>query len=272
MLPTNRQTYQKSPADQLKRWYQSTAAGSRLRDQVASDMALILDEWFGYHLLVVGVDIGVDISSLTRVQHISTILPVGADIENSKSPIRSLDEQLPIATESVDVVVILNTLELSEQPHQVLREAHRVLTPHGHLLVLGSNPFSLGGLWQFFIRTVTMGGQKRRSLSPAKLQDWLNLLHFSTAPIRHKLILPLAGGGRLGRIMALCDNWLTEHNIPLGSAYVMYANKMVAGYINPVKPERIKARLMGLPGAKPVVGARKSTARNHRAAYLRPVD
>ena len=90
MLPTNRQTYQKSPADQLKRWYQSTAAGSRLRDQVASDMALILDEWFGYHLLVVGVDIGVDISSLTRVQHISSILPAGADSENSKSPIRAL--------------------------------------------------------------------------------------------------------------------------------------------------------------------------------------
>ena len=117
-----------------------------------------------------------------------------------------------------------------------------------------------------------MGGKKRRSLSPAKLHDWLKLLHFSTAPLRHKLILPLAGRGRLGRMIALWDNWLTEHNIPLGSAYIMYANKMVAGHINPVRTERIKARLMGLPVTKPVIGARKSTARHHRAAHLRPVD
>lgn len=182
------------------------------------------------------------------------------------------DEALPIESESVDVVVLINALELSEQPHQVLREAHRVLTPHGHLLVVGSNPNSLSGLWRRVAALTRARRQLARGIATTQLNDWLELLHFSVAPVRHKLLLPFAGAGRMGRWLSRVDNWLAEHNIPPGSSYVVYANKMVVGHISTQRTERVRARLMGLPVSKPIVGARGSTATRNDNTPLRPVD
>ena len=88
----------KPPRALLESWYQSSASGRRLRVQASEDMSLILDEWFGYHILVVGVDAGFDIKSMTRVQHLSTILPATSRSVKDKSSILACDEQLPIAT------------------------------------------------------------------------------------------------------------------------------------------------------------------------------
>lgn len=263
----------KPPRALLESWYQSSASGRRLRVQASEDMSLILDEWFGYHILVIGVDAGFDIKSMTRVQHLSTILPATSRSVKDKSSILACDEQLPIATESVDVVVLLNALELSEEPHRVLREVHRILTPHGHLLLVSSNPLSLRGIWGALTGLFrSKRGPANNGLSASKLHDWLTLLNFSVAPVRHKLWLPFSASGRLGGVIERLDNWLAEHNIPPGSAYVMFANKMVQGHISGIKSERVKARLMGLPVAKPVVGARGSTAPRSRGDHLRPVD
>lgn len=273
MLLKKPHTNRKPPRALLESWYQSSASGGRLRAQASEDMSLILDEWFGYHILVVGVDAGFDIKSMTRVQHLSTILPATSQAVKDKSSILACDEQLPIATESVDVVVLLNALELSEEPHRVLREVHRILTPHGHLLLVSSNPLSLRGVWNALTGLFrSKRGPANNGLSVSKLHDWLTLLNFSVAPVRHKLWLPFSASGRLGGVIERLDNWLAEHNIPPGSAYVMFANKMVQGHINGIKSERVKARLMGLPVAKPVVGARGSTAPRSRGDHLRPVD
>ena len=55
-------------------------------------------------------------------------------------------EQLPFDSRSVDIMLLPHTLEFSDDPHQVLREVSRVLTPEGHAVILGFNPFSLWGL------------------------------------------------------------------------------------------------------------------------------
>lgn len=262
----------------LRSWYRDSALGQRLRRQVHDDIAVILDEWFGYHMLVIGVDAGLDIAAMTRVQHLCSM--VSADAHEAKpeaklqrhTAVVTRDEALPIETESVDVVVLLNALELSAQPHEVLREAHRVLTPHGHLLVVGSNPNSLRGLWVRLCALTASGSPLPTGISATKLGDWLQLLHFSVTPIRHKLVLPFGGRGPIGRWFAGIDNWLAEHNIPPGSSYVVYANKMVVGHISAQRTERVKARLMGLPVAKPVVGTRGSVTSRSETAPLRPVE
>lgn len=269
---------------QLEEWYRNTGAGRRLREQISTDMGVILDEWFGYHMLVVGADPDIDVSSMTRVQTITRISPEVShpspkemgDQPAAKSrgevTLVALDEELPVATESVDVVVLINALELSENPRQLLREAHRVLTPHGHLLVVGSNQFSPLGLWRR-LRSLMPNRKRTATVGPSarKLDDWLTLLDFFVAPVRHKLVLPLGGGGRMGQWFARLDHWLVDHNIPPGSSFVMFANKTVRGHIQGVQTSRTRARLMGLPVAKPVVGARGSASRSSRN-HLRPVD
>ena len=53
-------------------------------------------------------------------------------------------EQLAVASDSIDAVLLPHTLERAESPHALLREVDRILRPDGHLLVLS---FAPGGLW-----------------------------------------------------------------------------------------------------------------------------
>lgn len=244
---------------QLNEWYRTRPAGRRLRRQVVDDMQVILDDWFGYHMLVIGADPGIDMSSLTRVRHITHIVPQGETGLQGVPRIIAADDELPVDTEAIDVVVVLHGLELTERPHQLLREVHRVLTPHGHLLIVGSNPYSLRGLWRG-LTTLLKGRQSRLERpAPGKLVDWLSLLNFSVAPVRHKLVCPFSASGRPGQWLEQLDSWLVEHNIPPGSAFLVHANKTVQGHISTRQTARTRARLTGLRVAKPVVGARGST-------------
>src|SRR5690606_23939020 len=57
-------------------------------------------------------------------------------------------EELPFASQSIDLLVLPHSLELSPEPHRLLREAERVLVPEGKLLVTCFNPYSLWGVRQ----------------------------------------------------------------------------------------------------------------------------
>src|SRR5690554_1708857 len=54
-------------------------------------------------------------------------------------------ENLPFDTQSIDLLVLPHVLECSSNPHQVLREAERVLMPEGRVVISGFNPWSLWG-------------------------------------------------------------------------------------------------------------------------------
>ena len=56
--------------------------------------------------------------------------------------------ELPIATQSIDLVVLPHVLEFADEPHQILREVDRVLMPEGRLVIVGFNPWSLWGAAQ----------------------------------------------------------------------------------------------------------------------------
>lgn len=89
-------------------------------------------------------------------------------------------EAIPLASQSVDLVVLPHALEFSENPHAILREAHRILMPEGRLVVTAFNPNSLWGMAQWF-------NQRRefpwrgRFISVHRLRDWLALLDFDVA-------------------------------------------------------------------------------------------
>lgn len=93
--------------------------------------------------------------------------------------IQANPERLPIANESVDLITLPHTLELSHEPQAVLREAVRALTPEGRLLLVGINPL---GLWwckqRFLLRLNSSPTLPSRLLpiAPYRLKDWLTLL------------------------------------------------------------------------------------------------
>ena len=56
------------------------------------------------------------------------------------SSLPALPEQLPLAANSMDVVVLQHLLDVTVNPHAVLREAARVLIPEGLSLIHISEP------------------------------------------------------------------------------------------------------------------------------------
>jgi len=111
---------------------------------------------------------------------------------------------LGIYSDSVDAVLLPHILEVSADPHAILREVDRILRPDGHLVILGFNPISWWGLRRTLSRGRFPPGVQHM-ISERRLRDWLSLLsfsvlrasfYFSTAPIRRgapqrKAVVPL---------------------------------------------------------------------------------
>ena len=87
------------------------------------------------------------------------------------------DWQLPVASHSVDAVLLPHTLERCSEPHQLLRECERVLTGGGRLIMLGFNPWSVLGLRRFLTRGAWPPAVEQL-YSERRLRDWLSLLNF----------------------------------------------------------------------------------------------
>lgn len=117
-------------------------------------------------------------------------------------------DQIPIESDSVDVVIIPHYLEFATDPHAVLREAERVLKPEGEFIVLGFNPWCLQSLYH--IR------QGRRGIVPwcgnflsyPRMRDWLSLLNFeyslkSAVYFRQSCVQAASGSRMLHRLTAV---------------------------------------------------------------------
>lgn len=249
----------------LERWYRVSVDGNRLNRQLDSELAGRLEDIFGYNLLFIGVDPGLKLSAMTRVRQLIAVSPDPAAERPIPLHIIANDEELPIETESIDIVVACNTLDLSDDPHQVLREIRRVLTPHGQLILIGFNPNSLLGL----VRSLSRRQQNApwralRALPPHRVTDWLSLIDFDCDVVSHKQVIPVPNGGYFGKLLQRLDDWLCQHHAPFGSSYIIQAHKLVRGHLHPKASSRARPRLISLPAAKPIVGSTTPTSQQPR--------
>src|SRR5699024_6905791 len=80
---------------------------------------------------------------------------------------------LPIASDSVDALLLAHTLDRAQQPHQLLRECERVLNDRGKLVLMGFNPMSW---WALSHCVFTHSLSQLQFYTPARACDWLCLL------------------------------------------------------------------------------------------------
>lgn len=156
----------------LSHWQQSPRGQQYLTlEQDALDR--VLPGLFGRCIVQVG-SWGAQRSQLEPAQMplrllLGTVAQAGADARTDTAA-------LPIAKGQADAVLLPHSLEYAASPHRLLREADRLLSPRGHLIVLGFNPVSLWGIRQAVgLRhpALPAGG---RLLSLRRLSDWLHLL------------------------------------------------------------------------------------------------
>lgn len=221
-----------SPSVQLRDWYR-LPLGERLQAAEEESLAEILPNLFGYHLLQVGA-LGDGMLSASRVLH-RAVMAVGHSPAGQPAGLCGEPECLPVSSDSLDALILYHTLEFSRDPHQVLREAERVLVAEGHVVVLGFNPFSLWGLRKalpLHRRAVPWCG---RFVSVPRLRDWLSLLGFETVSVRQLFRRPpLQRPGALERVAFL--ERLHRRWLPLpGGVYLVVARKKVLT-LTPIKP------------------------------------
>lgn len=81
---------------------------------------------------------------------------------------------LPLASQSVDLVLLHHCLDFDDAPYRIISEAVRLLNPGGSLLVVGFNPFSLLGL-QHLLAASRHPLHGARFLRAGRVCDWVGV-------------------------------------------------------------------------------------------------
>jgi SAM-dependent methyltransferase len=169
---------------------------------------------------------------------------------------------LPFSANSLDLVVLAHTLELSRDPHATLREVERVLVPEGRVVISGFNPASLWGMRQRRVYFYKRCGFDDQFLPETgdfigywRLRDWLRLLSFEVESARFGCYRPaLTSRKWLARF-----DWMDQlgHRWwPIfGAVYFVVAVKRVRG-MRLLEPAW---KLRKAPAARPTVVANRKT-------------
>ncbi|MCK7576079.1 MAG: class I SAM-dependent methyltransferase [Chromatiales bacterium] len=141
-----RDPLQPDQSDPLQAWYRSVLGAEVARIECAGVQRLLANV-FGYYLIQVGASEGFgEALAASRIRH-RIRLSGGRSGDGVRGPTVIGDPTaLPLASDSIDAVLLPHVLEYSDQPRAILAEVERVLIPEGRLVLLGFNPLSLWGL------------------------------------------------------------------------------------------------------------------------------
>jgi SAM-dependent methyltransferase len=184
-----------------------TPLGIKLLSEEQAWLDTTLQDVFGYHALQVGPE-PLDALRLSRMSSRVRVIWPAANLHNDQenNPSASMlvptphysvnpDQQtpsdpnlcqgiycaideLPFQAQSLDLLVLAHALEVTTDPHQLLREADRVLIPEGKLVITGFNPM---GLWAYRRRCRSVNQfppAGHHWIGLPRLKDWLTLLNF----------------------------------------------------------------------------------------------
>ncbi len=209
-------------ASSLRRWYRRPL-GRMLADVEFSALADQLPNIFGYHLLVVDPPWDNCTLSASRIPH-HVVQHICTDPLTEAGLIGDT-ETWPVMTDTVDAIILPHTLEITPDPHQVLREADRSLIPDGHLVILGFNPRSLWGVRRVLSRRSREMPWSGRFLSMHRIKDWLSLLGFDTVASGFLFHRPPVQNTRLLEQLQFLEPRTARGRMLLAGSYILVARK-----------------------------------------------
>lgn len=241
----------------LQDWFQ-TPPGRYLLAWEQSQMDALVSDLFGFYALQLGLP---DLLALraNRMPHRWLVQSQPVD----GGPVADLFSDfsnLPLASASVDLVVLPHTLELHPDPHATLREVERVLVPEGRVVITGLNPLSLWGFRQLRAHVYRRMGWGRPYLPLSgefmgywRVRDWLRLLGFEVEETRfgcyRAAVRSQAWLDRLGWM----DVWGARSWPFLGAGFALAATKRVhamrlTGLVRRHLPPRVAAAPVSVAG------------------------
>ena len=258
----------------LTDWLQ-TAPGQYMLGWEQAQFDLTVADLFGFNALQLGL-LELDALRANRMPHRWLGLPEEAAGPSplADAAIDPLAKQrvhlvtnaaaLPFPAASLDLLVLPHTLELSADPHHVLREVERVLVPEGRVVISGLNPASLWGFRQgrghLWSRLHLPGATPPKLylpeagafIGPWRLRDWLRLLGFEVESDRYGCYRPAVSSEKWLERTAWVDRAGARWWPIFGAVYFVVAVKRVHGVrlLGPAwKPRRASASVGAVPVA-----------------------
>jgi len=197
---------------------------------------LFRSDIFGFNAVQLGM-LQMDLLQCSR-------MPFSLRADVAGGAVRCQSTQLPFQTSSIDLLLLPHMLEFSDDPHQTLRDAGRVLVPEGHIVISGFNPFSAWGLKRMAVRRKGYPWQGT-FFSLLRIRDWLELLDFEIVEVKMACYkLPFSNPAWLKRCQfmdRIGNRWWPM----IGGIYFIVARKRVLG-MRVIRPGRQPNRLKSL--------------------------
>lgn len=230
----------------LQDWYASPA-GAHLYEELQGSLARVLPGLFGYYAVQVGALADqADLLQSSRIGH-----KVYMTLEPRQGTVAASPLALPFQHDSLDLMVLLHTLDFSPDPHQVLREAHRVLISEGHLVVIAFNPLSMMGLAKLALlrsRKAPWGGH---FYTAKRLRDWFSLLDLAIMETRHIGQRPPVRNLRMQQRLGFLDHASRYGLARLGSVQIFVVKKRVLTLTPRPQPWRAPKPVLPVNVAEP---------------------
>lgn len=221
---------------QFQLWY-ATSLGQRLAQREKQILDKYLPDLFGYFLLQCGCpEIKAEkiAGNWLKSSRVSSQFCLDYNINQGVS-CQTYLAQLPIKSDSLDIIILPHVLEFSSEPHQVLREAERVLIAEGHVVILGFNPWSIWNIFRLFHFRTKQAPWNAHFLAASIVMDWLTLLGFDVVqrqgyfyqlPVQRENIIK-----KMGVLEKIGQRFWPN----FGGAYVLVARKRIQT-LTPIRP------------------------------------
>lgn len=209
-----------------KNAWHTHGAGFRLAESEKQELDEILPCLHGYHLVQISDEGLYSFMNGSLISHRLLIHP-SISTASPKNKLKAHLDYLPIKSESVDVVVLVHTLEQVSNPHEILREVHRILIPEGHLVITGINPLSCWGAWYSYKKMIGKLSRTGNLLGLSRLRDWLKLLNFQVTGGKHFYYQPPILNQKIIKKLSWLDKWGRKYWPIFGGGYSVIAVKRV---------------------------------------------
>ena len=233
-------------AQELQDWY-ATPAGQILSNELQDKLEQLLPSLFGYYALQIGA-----ISNDMDLLNSSSIgQKVYMAVNPEQGNVTASPLALPFPQDTLDLIVLPHTLDFSHEPHQVLREVHRVLISEGHIVLIGFNPISMMGLSKLALMRSKRVPWAGHFYTARRLKDWLSLLDFTVLGIEHVGLRPPVQNLRVQQRLEFLNKIDRYGMGRFGGVQIIVAMKRVLTLTPRPQPWRPHRRILPVNVAEP---------------------
>lgn len=232
-------------------WLSQQFLGKSILETEAHQFSRMLDRHFGKHAVLIGVPHQYALLNATKIPCHALVTPL--TIKEKKSGFIEGDfHEIPILTGSMDLVMLPHTLELVDNPRQLLSEACRIIKPEGLIAISGFNPYSTWGLRKLLVKNKKSMPWGANFIHSAKIKSWLQLSDFAMEKHQSALFTPPVNHPGLYKRLHFLEK-LGSVCLPIfGGVYVLIARAKVI----PLTPIRLKwkQQLSGIRISRTITG------------------